>query len=358
MLPRQKNTNLIVLQPTPYCNIDCSYCYLSDRSNKSLMGFDVVDLVGEKILRRMPTKSGVTLVWHGGEPTAAPLVWHREAFKRLKPHAGDIVFSIQTNAVAIDTAWAVFFRETQMRVGVSIDGPREFHDARRRTRSGRGTFDLTLRGLRTLRSEGVEPSVISVLSPAALDHADDFFTFYREEGVRIVSFNIDEVEAANTTSSFDAARDKPRVTAFLRRLLHLSRDTGYVLHIREIERIGGVLIVDHLGQLSSFSPELVDVRATDYANFRFADIRRGEFEDWSKSVHLQRVAAEITAGVDLCQSLCRYFEVCRGGAPVNKFCETGRFDIAETAFCRLTTQASADALLGFLSDVRTGAAFA
>jgi uncharacterized protein len=28
---------LLVVQPTPFCNIDCRYCYLADRTNKSVV---------------------------------------------------------------------------------------------------------------------------------------------------------------------------------------------------------------------------------------------------------------------------------------------------------------------------------
>ena len=34
---------LIILQPTPYCNINCSYCYLNHRDDKRLMSQEVVE---------------------------------------------------------------------------------------------------------------------------------------------------------------------------------------------------------------------------------------------------------------------------------------------------------------------------
>ena len=56
--------------------------------------------------------------------------------------------SFQTNGMLIDAEWCALFRDWNVGVGVSIDGPRELHDANRKTRSGDGTFDKTIAGIR------------------------------------------------------------------------------------------------------------------------------------------------------------------------------------------------------------------
>ena len=47
---------------------------------------------------------------------------------------------MQTNGMLIDDEWCEFFRETPIKVGISLDGPQWLHDLRRKTRSGGGTF--------------------------------------------------------------------------------------------------------------------------------------------------------------------------------------------------------------------------
>ena len=89
---------------------------------------------------------GYRFIWHGGEP----LSWGLDTFKgalaiqrSLKGELGIqgvIVNKIQTNGVLIDEAWADFFKRCKFRVGVSLDGPREIHDAMRVYRSGKGSF--------------------------------------------------------------------------------------------------------------------------------------------------------------------------------------------------------------------------
>ena len=107
------------------------------------------------------------MVWHAGEPMVLPIAFYRDAFaaiERLKPEGLALTHSFQTNGTLIDDNWCAFFREARINLGVSIDGPQRFHDRNRRTRSGRGTFEKTVAGIRLLRRHEVPFHVISVLS--------------------------------------------------------------------------------------------------------------------------------------------------------------------------------------------------
>ena len=37
---------MVIIQPTPFCNINCSYCYLPDRNNKHVIAHDIGQLLG------------------------------------------------------------------------------------------------------------------------------------------------------------------------------------------------------------------------------------------------------------------------------------------------------------------------
>lgn len=358
---------LIVLQPTPYCNIVCSYCYLGHRDERRLMSDDVIDAVREKIFRRLSKEAAPTVVWHAGEPTAAPISWYEKAYGRFADAAPPRTrFAMQSNGIAIDERWIDLFRRTRTTVSLSIDGPQRFHDQRRRTRNGGPTWGMAVRGLTRLRQAGFQPRVITVLHPDGLDCASDYFIFYRDHGVTEVSFSIDELEGANRASSFAGRDHKAAVTHFLVTLLELAYRDGYPLRVREIERIAEVLagtpspenemiepwatiVVAADGRVSTFSPELTEVVARQYGDFVFGNILHGEIEQFARTDMFGLVAEQVAAGVDACRSSCRYFDICGGGSPVNKFCEKNDLAATETEYCRLTTQASADALTSFLS---------
>jgi uncharacterized protein len=358
---------LIVLQPTPYCNISCSYCYLGHRDERRLMSPAVIEAVHEKLFSRLASDSEVSVVWHAGEPTAAPIDWYEHAYARLTDAcSARIGFAMQSNGITIDERWIDLFRRTNTHVSLSIDGPQRFHDARRRTRNNKPTWDFATRGLQRLQNAGFQPNIITVLHPDGLGHPDEYYEFYRDHGVNQVSFSIDETEGAHACSSFAGRDYKPSMTGFLTALLRRAYREGFPLHIREIERIAQVLaggsaleneqlepwaavVVAADGSISTFSPELMEVRAPEYGDFIFGNILTGDFGDFATTAAFQRAREDIARGVAACRSSCRYFPVCGGGAPVNKFCETGTLCATETDFCRLSIQAAADALMAFVS---------
>jgi uncharacterized protein len=359
---------LIVLQPTPYCNIDCEYCYLGNRNDRRLMAPAVVDAVRDKLFSRLAPDAAPRIVWHAGEPTVVPVAWYEAAYRKLQAASPpETVFAIQTNGVAISPAWIDFLKRSRTQVGISIDGPQRFHDARRKTRAGAPTWSLVTGNLRRLQSAGLRPHVLSVLHPQCLSAADDFYRFYRDNDISHAGFSIDEADGANAASSFDGIDHKPAMVAFLGRLLSLAFSDSYPLHIRDIERIAlvlaekaqaqneqvrpwDVIAVAANGDVTSFSPEFMELRSADHNNFCFGNILRDSFDDLLDNAAAIKTANEIRAGVELCRKGCRYFGVCGGGSPSNKMFENRSLSSGETLFCRLSIQAAADALSEFLRE--------
>jgi uncharacterized protein len=361
-----RRPRLIVLQPTPYCNIRCTYCYLGNRDDRRLMADSVIEAIREKIFANLAPDAAPTVVWHAGEPTAAPISWYEHAYKRLRdvtPPAAS--FAMQSNGIAIDENWIELFRRTNTSVSLSIDGPQHFHDMRRRTRNDKPTWHLAVGALRRLQNAGFEPNVICVLHPDGLARPDAYYEFCRDHMITQISFSIDELEGANRASSFSARDYKQDVTDFLAAILERAYAEGYPLHVREIERVAAVLagiaaskneqiepwdtiVVAADGGVSTFSPELMEVSASEYPSFVFGNILEGSLQDFGATRLLKQTAQAITSGVDACRSGCPYFAVCGGGAPVNKISENGRLDSAETVFCRLSVQSAADALAVFI----------
>jgi uncharacterized protein len=362
-----RRPRLIVLQPTPYCNIRCSYCYLGNRDDRRLMTNAVIEAIREKIFADLDADASPTVVWHAGEPTAAPISWYEHAYERLRdvtPRAAS--FAMQSNGIAIDENWIELLRRTNTSVSLSIDGPQHFHDLRRRTRNDKPTWRLAVGALRRLQDAGFEPNVICVLHPDALTRPDAYYAFCRDHSITQISFSIDELEGANRSSSFSARDYKQDVTDFLAAILEEAYAEGYPLHVREVERIAAILtgsaasqneqiepwdtiVVAADGSVSTFSPEFTEVSAPGYQNFIFGNILEGSLQDFDATALLKKTAHEIASGVDACRCDCRYFAVCGGGAPVNKMSENGRLDSAETVFCRLSVQSAADALAAFLA---------
>jgi uncharacterized protein len=109
------------------------------------------------------------------------------------------------------------------------------------------------------------------------------------------------------------------------------------------------------GSFSTFSPELIGVKTEAYGDFTFGNVLRDSFEHGAQSERFRTLAAEIDRGVSSCKASCKYFDVCGGGAPANKYFENGSFDSTETLFCRLTKKTLFDVCAEFMTRPPAGA---
>jgi uncharacterized protein len=230
---------LLVIQPTPFCNIDCKYCYLPERASKAVVSPETLARLFEEVFASGWAGDHLAVVWHAGEPMVLPVEFYRKAFAmidRLKPAGLSLNHSFQTNGTLIDDAWCRFLREAQVNIGVSIDGPQRFHDRNRLTRSGRGTFERTIAGIRRLRAAGVPFHVISVLSAESMAAPREMFEFYLAEGIERVCFNVEESEGAHVSESFRAADVEAAYYGFLSEFWRLAMASpGRITFLREIE---------------------------------------------------------------------------------------------------------------------------
>jgi uncharacterized protein len=357
----------VVVQPTPFCNINCSYCYLPQRSVKTVMAQSTVVALFAKVFASGWTAEGLTVIWHAGEPLVVPISFYQTAFEAieaLRPATLQLRHSIQTNGMLITPAWCDLFKKCDVGIGVSIDGPKHLHDAHRVTRSGSGTFDKTLAGIRTLRREGVPFHVISVLSQEGMSSPQQMLDFYLSEGIEDICFNVEESEGDHRSALFAADNAQGRFSSFLREFWRLSRRSGRIRFVREVDGMlprvfrpdqsvlknaqvepFGMLNVDCHGNVSSFSPELLGLKHADYDNFIIGNINTDSLDDMARSRPMIAMRRDIAAGVEECRTHCEYFSICGGGAPVNKLAENGSFTGTRTAYCSLTQMVPIDLIL-------------
>jgi uncharacterized protein len=366
---------LLVIQPTPFCNLDCDYCYLPDRGNRSRIGFEVLEAAVERVLESEWFVGGFTLLWHAGEPLTMPIAFYDEATARINAllarrglPPGTIVQSLQTNATTIDAAWCDCLERNGIHVGVSMDGPAFLHDAHRVTRTGLPTHAAVMRGIGWLQRRGIPFQVICVLTAESLHHAEAMADFFLEQGIADVGFNMEETEGANAHSSLDATGAarlelEERYRAFMATIWRRSREQPERLRIREFDgvaslassgaRLGAtdmntpfvIVNVDAAGNTSTFDPELLSVTTAEYGDFSFGNVLSDSLERMAATAKFQRVAAEIAAGVERCRSSCEYFGLCGGGAGSNKYWEQGSFDCSTTQHCRYRIQLVTDVVV-------------
>jgi len=365
-------TRLLVLQPTPFCNIDCDYCYLPNRNSTARMSLATMRRAAERLLADGLVGDRLTAVWHAGEPLTLPVSYYEAAITTLDDVLGahcELSHSIQTNATLIDAAWCEFIKRHRIRIGVSVDGPADLHDAHRRTRGGHGTHARVLRGMAYLREHGIAFHAIAVVTPATFAQVDAFFDFFESQGVAEVGCNFDEAEGAHTTSSL--AGHEAAHAAFIERLLARSRAPGARTRVRElamalhliaeplptvqwqaqrwpenVQTLPFALVnVAHNGDFGSFSPELLGQPSAEFGNFVFGNVEREGFFAAATGERFARAWSAIARGVRACEDTCAHFGYCGGGAPANKFYENGDLASTETLYCRTVLKRPFDAVL-------------
>lgn len=177
------------------CNLACTYCYYSEKSK--LYANERQQIMSEELTERfikeyieMQTTPQVLFTWHGGEPLMRPLSYYKKIMMWEKKYAAgrQIDNAIQTNGTLLNDEWCRFFKDNGWLVGISIDGPQEFHEEYRRTKSQRPSFRKVMQGIELLNRNNVEWNALAVINDFNADYPLDFYNFFKEIGCHYIQF--------------------------------------------------------------------------------------------------------------------------------------------------------------------------
>ena len=186
----------VMLKPAgSLCNLRCKYCYYLEKNElyKDSRNHIITDELLEKFIKEYieaQTMPEVLFTWHGGETLMRPVSFYKKALElqRVYGRGRRIDNCIQTNGTLITDEWCQFFKENNFLVGVSIDGPQEFHDEYRKTATGRPTFRQVMKGINLLNKHGVEWNALAVVNDFNADYPLDFYHFFKEIGCHYIQF--------------------------------------------------------------------------------------------------------------------------------------------------------------------------
>lgn len=180
------------------CNLACKYCYYLEKNNlyreqQPDRRFIMTDDTLERFIRmyiQSQTTPQVLFCWHGGESLMRPLSFYKRVVELQKKYAAGRIIdnTIQTNGTLLDDEWCRFFRDNNWLVGVSVDGPQEFHDEYRRNKMGAPSFRKVMQGINLLKKHGVEWNALAVVNDFNADYPLDFYRFFKEIECRYIQF--------------------------------------------------------------------------------------------------------------------------------------------------------------------------
>jgi uncharacterized protein len=185
-----RNLGEIHIELTSTCNLSCSYCYAeAERPGREFPLFSLE--LFERVIRILVThskKSHLEIIFHGGEPLLQSAAWYdaacRLATETLGAAGKTCAFGMQSNLTLLRDEHIDVFKRHKVRIGTSIDGPQEVHDA------VRGRFHATVKNLHRLVEADVFSGAISVIHHHNWERIPEIYATFRDLGIRSFHLNI------------------------------------------------------------------------------------------------------------------------------------------------------------------------
>ena len=175
------------------CNLGCSYCYYLDKvrfyDEHSYLPLDLLEKVIKEYIEINDSEQ-IVFDWHGGEPLLLGLDYFKKIVDIQRKYRGNkhIYNTIQTNATLLDSEFAIFFKENNFLVGVSIDGPQDVHDNFRKDKGGNLTFLKVMRGIELLHRYAVDFNTLTTISKVGEGRGLEVYQFMKMIGSRYMQF--------------------------------------------------------------------------------------------------------------------------------------------------------------------------
>lgn len=327
----------LLIKPTgPDCNIDCKYCFYSCKTdifgkNAHRMSDEVAEkLVSSYVRLNLPHSS---FAWQGGEPTLMGLDFYKRIVELQQQYGADgqvVTNALQTNAILLDDdGWCRFLAEYKFLVGISLDGPKKFHDTYRKDHAGNGTWDRVMASIDRCKKHKVEFNILVLLNNINVEHPDEIWEFFMEHKIKYLQFVPCVERDPKTGEITDFSVSAQQYGDFMCRIFDRWVENG----IRKVSvRAFDSLLSFCLGQgptECTFQKKCADYIVIEHNGDAFCcdfyvedDAYLGNIMD----TPIEKLAAsekKIKFGrnkrnlVDKC-IVCKHLDVCRGGCPKDR----------------------------------------
>jgi serine-type anaerobic sulfatase-maturating enzyme len=344
----------LLIKPTgPDCNIACKYCFYTCKTcifghEKHRMNLNTAEKIISDFLSLDFSVS--SFAWQGGEPTLMGLDFYKQIV-HLQQQFGEkgqtISNAFQTNGIALDDQWCSFLSKHKWLVGISLDGPKKYHDYYRLDKSGKGTFDKVIAAIEKCKKHKVQFNILVLLNNKNITAPDELFDFFTSMNIKFLQFIPCVEKDPQSSGVMDYSITPQQYSRFLCRIFDRWIDYGpekisirtfdslmnYALHGRHTnctfsQKCGDYLVVEHNG----------DVFCCDFFvdnDHRLGSLLDTPLEKLFFSDTKRKFARQKSELNNKCL-ICRHNAVCRGGCPkdrlihndsfsdVNYFCDSYR----------------------------------
>lgn len=169
-----EKVNSFVVKVASRCNLNCSYCYMYNLGDETYLKqpkFMSIETI-KAFSSRLQNYSSVSkikiihIIFHGGEPLLLNKRYYKQFIEIITETCKEVefIFSMQTNGITLNSEWYKFLQEAQIRIGISFDGPKLYHDEFRLFHNGKGSYDNVSEAIR-LGKEYSLNGILMVINP-------------------------------------------------------------------------------------------------------------------------------------------------------------------------------------------------
>lgn len=341
----------VVFKIVERCNIACSYCYFFRSGDNSYEQHParIANRTIEEVGRYLADGAAelnlgkICIDFHGGEPLLLGLERFDSMCRVLRSAVEShtaLDLRCQTNGTLINEDWISLFATHNVHVGVSLDGPQDYHDEHRRGFDGKGSYTSVINGVATLRSAvktGTLPAfgILCVIQPdrsahrilrhfvedLGIDRMDFLLpdnTHQKSDNFPIELYGKFLCDLLDAWSEFAEESVRVRILDSVIALLlgGESKVMGFKRQPHHVITISSNGLVGPDDTLRSCNSAMMD---TGY------DVFGSTLSQYLSSDPYRQVADAINSSPANCQN-CHWNDICGGGSLVNRYHERNNFD--------------------------------
>lgn len=325
--------SLLIKPASGNCNLRCRYCFYHDVSenrrteNFGMMSIDTLEILVQKAFHY--ADYACTFAFQGGEPTLVGLEFFRKLIefeKKYNTKKIQVNNALQTNGIVIDHEWARFLAENNFLVGLSLDGPKDIHDANRMDARNKGSYKMVMNTVRLFDKYNVEYNILFVVNAYVARHANKIYNFFKKNNFKYLQFIpcLDPLNEKPGGHQYSLTPEK--YTQFLKNLFDAWYDDtmkGKMISIRTFDNYVGMFMgyrPEACGMMGECTCQFVveadgGVYPCDFYvidEWYLGNLKEkglGELRDCDTAKRFVKVSKHVEPK---CQE-CRWFSLCRGG---------------------------------------------
>lgn len=270
------------------------------------------------------------ITFHGGEPLVPGVEFYRVVLPLLREGLSrrEVRIGVQSNLWLLTAELCGLFREYDVAIGTSLDGPEAINDAQR----GRGYFRRTMAGLRLARARGLSVGCICTFTPQSAPHVQEIYDFFAREGL---DWSIHAALPAPAHPHHAWVLPPEAHGELLVTMLDLYVADGHKVRISTLDALcrslsarRGALCTfqDCLGEYLAVDPEgwiYPCQRFAGMAPFRLGRVNDCPSLDLLSASPVWRAFQDRQKRVDAECGECPHLDLCRGGCPYNVLAANG-----------------------------------